>query len=111
MSQNISDVGLAGVGVPITMSAYPVFFCSFNISPFFISPYLVLNMVYMLNTYYLLGSLLRTTCSDMNKRKLLPTKNLQTCIGGLANRLSETRIVTTWTEVGKLQRELLRGPE
>lgn len=68
-------------------------------------------MVYILNAYYLLGPLLRTTDSDMNKVKLLPTKNLRTCTGLLPNRFSDTKVVTARKEVGKLQRELLRRPE
>lgn len=57
------------------------------------------------------GPLQRTTDSEMNKRKLLPTRNLQICTRGLANRLSETRMITAQMEVGKLHCELKKEAE
>ena len=57
------------------------------------------------------GPLLRTTDSEMNKRKLLPTRNLQICTRGLANSLSETRMITAQMEVGKLHCELKKEAE
>ena len=78
---------------------------------FFLHSFLFLTTTHILNIYSMSGPLQRTTDSEMNKRKLLPTRNLQICTRGLANRLSETRMITAQMEVGKLHCELKKEAE
>lgn len=69
MSQDISDVEVGGKG-PHLVCAPPLTCLKPQHPTFFIPPYLVLHRVYILNTYYLSGPLLRTIDSDMNKKKI-----------------------------------------
>lgn len=90
---------------------HPFSFAASASPAFSLHSFLFLTTTHILNIYSMSGPLLRTTDSEMNKRKLLPTRNLQICTRGLANRLSETRMITAQMEVEKLLCELKKEAE
>lgn len=76
------------------------FLWSLSFTTVFILSFLFLPMIYTLNVCYMSSPLLRTAESEMHKRKLPTTRSLQICARRLANRLSETRMVTALMKGG-----------